>query len=101
MICACTRYCSQVAARISTFLNLCPHGIDGAIAGYRSLGPWLRLANRFPTRLTAASKSQALNGLFSRCGVRAITVPARLPGFGAVDQGDGAEIEVIVAAGTA
>ncbi len=76
-----------------------PLGASGAIAAYRSLGPWLRLANRFPTRLAAASTNQALIGLFSRCGVRALMIPARLPVFRAVEYGDSAEIEVIVVAG--
>jgi glycosyltransferase involved in cell wall biosynthesis len=76
-----------------------PLGASGAIAAYRSLGPWLRLANRFPTRLSVASTSQALIGLFSRCGVRALTIPARLPVLRTVEYGDSAEIEVIVVAG--
>lgn len=76
-----------------------PLGALGAIAAYRSLGPWLRLANRFPTRLSAASTNEALTGLFSRCGVRALTIPARMPVLGAVADGDSTEIEVIVVAG--
>jgi glycosyltransferase involved in cell wall biosynthesis len=77
-----------------------PLGVSGAIAVYRSLGPWLRLANRFPARLAAASTNEALTGFFSRCGVRAVKIPARLPACRAVTYGDGAEIEVIVVAGT-
>jgi glycosyltransferase involved in cell wall biosynthesis len=78
-----------------------PLGSGGAIAAYRSLGPWLRLANRFPTRLTVASTSQSLVGLFSRCGVRASTIPTRLPAFGKVAYGDSGEIDVIVIGGAA
>ena len=77
-----------------------PLGIDGAIAAYHSLGPWLRLANRYPTRLTAAGTNQGLVGVFSRCGVRGFKIPTRLPPLRAVEPGDGAEIEVVVVAGT-
>ena len=78
-----------------------PNGIRGASAAYRDLGPWLRLASRFPTRLAAASKSQGLVGLFSRCGVPALKIPARPPALRAVEYCDAAEIEVIVVAGAA
>jgi len=77
-----------------------PLGIDGAVMAYHDLGPWLRLANRFPTRLTAASRSQGLIGVFSRCGVPGLKIPARLPARRAVEHGDGAESEVVIVAGT-
>ena len=78
-----------------------PLGAAGAYASYRSLGPWLRLASRFPTRLSAASTSQGLIGLVSRCGVPTFTIPVRLPAFRAVEYGDSTGIEVVVVAGTA
>jgi len=72
-----------------------------ASTAYRSLGPWLRLAGRFPTRLAAASMSQGLVGLFSRCGVPAFWIPTRLPALGAIERGNADDIEVIVLAGAA
>jgi glycosyltransferase involved in cell wall biosynthesis len=75
-------------------------GIDGAVGAYRDLGPWLRLASRFPTRLTAASRSQGLIGVFSRCGAPGFKIPARLPPRRAVEHGEGAGIDVVIVAGT-
>ncbi|MBV8526081.1 MAG: hypothetical protein JOY71_28890 [Acetobacteraceae bacterium] len=77
-----------------------PLGVSGATAVYRSVGPWLRLAARFPARLSAASVNEALIGLVSRCGVRAFTIPVQLPVLRADDDLDSGEIEVVVVAGT-
>jgi hypothetical protein len=93
----------QADADISVFGLLrerTPLGVGGTLAAYRALGPWLRLATRFPARVSAASTSQALTGLFSRCGALTFTVPIRLPALGKTAAGDDDAIDVIVIAGT-
>ena len=78
-----------------------PLGSGGAIAAYRGLGPWLRLASRFAARFAASSTSEGLIGLFARCGARVFPIPAALPAFPALTYPDSTAIEVIVLAGTA
>ncbi len=77
-----------------------PLGIGGAMAVYRGLGSWLRLGARFPRRLIAASRNPALCDFVSQCGLRALTIPSRMPPIGKVENGETPTVEVVVAGGT-
>src|SRR5207302_7048776 len=76
-------------------------GASGVTAAYRGLGPWFRLVEHFPERLTAASTSPAISGLFVRCGVSAVAIPPWMPALEVVSDDEHSDIEVVILAGVA
>lgn len=76
-------------------------GVRGALDLYLRFGAWLRLAMKFPARLSVASVSDGPIDLFSHCGVRAFRIPVRLPAMAAVPRcGTGVEVVLLAGLGT-